>query len=272
MNFKTKDNTNLYYKDWGSGQPVIFLHGWPLSSDAFEDQMLFLANQGYRALACDRRGHGRSEQTWKGHCIEQYADDLNDFIEELNLNNIILVGHSTGGAVVSYYLKKYGSIKISKIALLAAVTPLMIQKEDHPNGVPQKVFDEMREQLLVNRADFYLGFAKKFLGFDKLLTKTSEGLCQSFYQQAMQGSIKAQYDCIAAFSEIDLREDLKTIGVPVLVVYGDADEIVPPDICSKAAVKLLPQVKEICIAGAPHGLCSTHKDEVNQVLLKFLRG
>ena len=272
MYFKTNKDEQLFYKDWGEGQPIVFSHGWPLSIDAFEDQMLFLANQGYRTLGFDRRGHGRSEQTWNRHYIDQYAEDLHQFIEHLNLENIVLVGHSTGGAVVTRYLKKYGSSKVAKLVLIASVTPLMIEREDHPNGVPKKVFDDMREQVLVNRADFYLTFSKKFFGFDKLLNKTSEGLCQSFYNQAMAGSIKAQYECIAAFSETDLREDLKTIGVPVLVLYGDADEIVPPEVCSQVAVNLLPQAQEVRIAGAPHGLCSTHKDEVNQALLNFIRG
>lgn len=272
MYFQAADKTPLYYKDWGKGQPVLFSHGWPLTIDAFEDQMLFLANQGYRTVGFDRRGHGRSGQPWDGHYIDQYADDLHEFIEFLDLNNIVLVGHSTGGAVVTRYLSKYGSTRVSKLVLLSAVTPLMIKREDHPEGVSQDVFDDMREQSLVNRADFYLKFSKKFFGFDKLLHKTSEGLCQSFYQQAMQGSIKAQYECIAAFSETDLREDLKMIGVPVLVLYGDQDEVVPPEVCSQVAVRLLPQAQEVRISGAPHGLCSTHKDEVNQALLNFIRG
>lgn len=268
---QTQDGTNLYYKDWGSGTPVIFLHGWPLSSDAFEDQMLFLANRGYRTLACDRRGHGRSSQPWEGHHIEQYVDDLHTFIEQFNLTNIILIGHSTGGAVGARYVSKYGQNNVKKLVLLAAVTPLMLQTDTHENGVPISVFDEMRENVLTNRSDFYLKLSKTFFGFDKLLTKTSEGLCQNFWRQGMQGSIKAQYDCIKAFSETDLREDLTQINIPTLVLYGDADEIVPPDVCSVEALKILPNAQEVVISGAPHGLCSTHKNEVNNALLEFIQ-
>ncbi|EET82154.1 alpha/beta fold hydrolase [Acinetobacter radioresistens] len=267
---QTTDGTYLYYKDWGEGLPIIFLHGWPLSSDAFEDQMLFLANQGFRTLAYDRRGHGRSSQPWEGHNMDQYAKDLADFIEQLNLKDIILVGHSTGGGVAARYLKNYGTGLTKKLVLLASVTPLLIERDDNPNGVSKTVFDDMRDQLLNNRSDFYLTFSKKFYGFNKLLTKTSEGLCQSFFMQAMQGSIKAHYDCIAAFSETDQRDDLKAIDIPTLVLYGDQDEIVPPEVSSLEAVKLLTHAQKIEISGAPHGLCSTHKDEVNQALHNFI--
>lgn len=264
------DGSVLYYKDWGTGPVVLLEHGWPLSSDAFEDQMLFLAEHGFRVIAMDRRGHGRSSQPWQGHSIDQYVEDLKALIEHLQLNALHLVGHSTGGAVVARYTAKYGQGQVKKLALIAAVTPLMLQHDDHPQGVPIEVFDEMRANLLTNRADFYLDFSKKFYGYDKTPAKSSEGVMQAFYQIAMQGSIKAHYDCIAAFSETDLRSDLSQIQVPTLVLYGDEDEIVPPEICSQAALKLLPQGQEQVIKGAAHGLCTTHKNEVSFALQRFL--
>ncbi|WP_349927511.1 alpha/beta hydrolase [Acinetobacter sp. A1-4-2] len=249
---------------------MVFSHGWPLSSDAFEDQMLFLAEHGYRVIAFDRRGHGRSSQPWAGHNIDQYAQDMHQLIEYLGLTEFALVGHSTGGAVVTHYTAKYGQHKVTKLALIAAVTPLMIKRDDYPDGVDSDVFDEMRANLLANRADFYLDFAKAFYGYDKLLNKTSEGIIQNFWRIAMQGSIKAHYDCIHAFSETDLRDDLTQITVPTLVLYGTADDIVPPGICSQQTVKLLKQGVEEQIKGAPHGLCTTHKNEVSFALKEFL--
>ena len=266
----TTDGTSIYYKDWGEGPVVVFSHGWPLSSDAFEDQMLFLAEHGYRVIAFDRRGHGRSSQPWAGHNIDQYAQDMHQLIEYLGLTEFALVGHSTGGAVVTRYTAKYGQHKVTKLALIAAVTPLMIKRDDYPDGVDSDVFDEMRANLLANRADFYLDFAKAFYGYDKLLNKTSEGIIQNFWRIAMQGSIKAHYDCIHAFSETDLRDDLTQITVPTLVLYGTADDIVPPGICSQQTVKLLKQGVEEQIKGAPHGLCTTHKNEVSFALKEFL--
>jgi non-heme chloroperoxidase len=266
----TTDGTSIYYKDWGEGPIVVFSHGWPLSSDAFEDQMLFLAEHGYRVIAFDRRGHGRSSQPWAGHNIDQYAQDMHQLIEHLGLTEFALVGHSTGGAVVTRYTAKYGQHKVTKLALIAAVTPLMIKRDDYPDGVDSDVFDEMRANLLANRADFYLDFAKAFYGYDKLLNKTSEGVIQNFWRIAMQGSIKAHYDCIHAFSETDLRDDLTQITVPTLVLYGTADNIVPPEICSQQTVKLLKQGVEEQIKGAPHGLCTTHKNEVSFALKEFL--
>ncbi|WP_166170863.1 alpha/beta hydrolase [Acinetobacter sp. SA01] len=266
----TTDGTSIYYKDWGEGPVVVFSHGWPLSSDAFEDQMLFLAEHGYRVIAFDRRGHGRSSQPWAGHNIDQYAQDMHQLIEHLGLTEFALVGHSTGGAVVTRYTAKYGQHKVTKLALIAAVTPLMIKRDDYPDGVDSDVFDEMRANLLANRADFYLDFAKAFYGYGKLLNKTSEGVIQNFWRIAMQGSIKAHYDCIHAFSETDLRDDLTQITVPTLVLYGTADDIVPPGICSQQTVKLLKQAVEEQIKGAPHGLCTTHKNEVSFALKEFL--
>ena len=266
----TTDGTSIYYKDWGEGPVVVFSHGWPLSSDAFEDQMLFLAEHGYRVIAFDRRGHGRSSQPWAGHNIDQYAQDMHQLIEHLGLTEFALVGHSTGGAVVTRYTAKYGQHKVTKLALIAAVTPLMIKRDNYPDGVDSDVFDEMRANLLANRADFYLDFAKAFYGYDKLLNKTSEGIIQNFWRIAMQGSIKAHYDCIHAFSETDLRDDLTQITVPTLVLYGTADDIVPPGICSQQTVKLLKHGVEEQIKGAPHGLCTTHKNEVSFALKEFL--
>lgn len=267
---RLQDGTALYYKDWGSGPVVVLEHGWPLSSDAFEDQMLFLAEHGFRVISMDRRGHGRSSQPWHAHNIDQYVEDLRALIEHLKLKQFTLVGHSTGGAVVARYSAKYGQEQVEKLALIAAVTPLMRQTDDHPQGVPIEVFDEMRANLLTNRADFYLDFANKFYGYDQTPSKSSEGVIQNFYQIAMQGSIKAHYDCIAAFSETDLSADLRQIQIPTLVLYGDQDQIVPPAICSQATLKLLSHGQEQVIKGAAHGLCTTHKNEVSFALQSFL--
>ena len=269
--FRTSDGTDLYYKDWGTGPAIIFSHGWPLSSDAFEDQMNFLAQHGFRCIGLDRRGHGRSAQSWTGHTIEQYAQDLHELVEHLELDQVHLVGHSTGGAVVTRYTTRYGHDKVTKLVLLASVTPLMIQRDDFPNGVDPHVFDDMREQILANRSDFYLDFARKFYGYTGLFQKSSEGNIQNFWRIAMQGSLKAHYDCIAAFSETDLRADLEQIEALTLVLYGDKDEIVPPDVCSDQALSLLKFSLEKCIEGAPHGLCSTHKNQVNNALLEFFQ-
>ncbi|WP_129990808.1 alpha/beta fold hydrolase [Rahnella sp. CFA14(1/10)] len=268
---KLKDGTQLFYKDWGSGQPVVFSHGWPLSSDAFEDQMLFLANRGYRVIAHDRRGHGRSSQTWEGNNMDQYGDDMAELTAHLDLKDAIHVGHSTGGGEVARYIGRHGTSRVAKAVLIGAVPPIMIKTEFNPVGLPLSVFDGIREGVRKDRSQFFLDLPDAFYGFNRPGAQASEGLRQSFWLQGMQGSIKALYDCVKAFSETDQREDLKKMTIPTLVIYGDDDQIVPPASSSEAALKLLPNGKRKVYPGASHGLCSTHKDQINQDLLEFIR-
>lgn len=266
-----EDGVCLYYKDWGSGQPVVFSHGWPLTSDAFEDQMFYLASNGYRVIAADRRGHGRSSQPWDGHHMDQYADDLASLINKLDLKNAILVGHSTGGGEVARYIGRHGTKRVAKAVLIGAVPPVMIKTDFNPEGLPLKAFDEIREGVKNDRSQFFYDLSEKFYGFNRPDAKTSEGLRQSFRLQGMMGSIKALYDCVRAFSETDQREDLKKMAIPTLVIYGDDDQIVPPASSSEAALKWLPNAKSKVYPGASHGLCSTHKDQINEDLLAFIQ-
>lgn len=268
---KLKDGTHLFYKDWGSGQPVVFSHGWPLTSDAFEDQMLFLANNGYRVIAADRRGHGRSSQPWDGNNMDQYGDDLAELTAHLDLKDAVHVGHSTGGGEVARYIGRHGTSRVAKAVLIGAVPPLMIKTDFNPDGLPLSVFDGIRDGVKNDRSQFFRDLTQAFYGFNRPGAKVSEGLKESFWLQGMQGSIKSLYDCVKAFSETDQREDLKKMTIPTLVIYGDDDQIVPPVSSSKAALKLLPQGTEKVYPGASHGLCSTHKDEINQDLLAFIR-
>jgi non-heme chloroperoxidase len=270
--FKLKDGTELYYKDWGTGQPIVFSHGWPLSSDAFEDQMLFLASNGYRVIAHDRRGHGRSSQPWDGHNMDQYADDLAELIQSLDLKEAIHIGHSTGGGEVARYIGRHGTDRVAKAVLIGAVPPIMIKTDFNPNGTPKEVFDNIRAGVQQDRSAFFKDLSETFYGFNRSNAKVSQGLRDSFWLQGMMGSIKALYDCVKAFSETDQREDLKKMTVPTLVIYGDDDQIVPPKSSSEAAVKLLPQPTVKVYPGASHGLCSTHKDQINQDLLNFIKG
>jgi len=270
----TRDGVQLYYKDWGprDGQVVTFSHGWPLSSDSWESQMLFLASKGYRVVAHDRRGHGRSSQPWEGNDMDHYADDLAAVIESLDLRNVTLVGFSTGGGEVARYIGRHGSARVKKAVLVSAVPPLMLKTPDHPGGLPLEVFDGLRKASLDNRSQLYLDIAAgPFYGFNRPGTKTSQGLVQSFWAQGMQGGAKNTYDSIAAFSATDFRADLKKFDVPTLVIHGDDDQIVPIDAAGRASARLVKGAKLIVYPGAPHGLADTHKERLNQDLLDFLQ-
>lgn len=269
---KLKDGTQLFFNDWGQGQPVVFSHGWPLSGDAFEDQMFFLAENGYRVIAHDRRGHGRSSQPWEGHHMDQYADDLAELTAALDLKEAFHVGHSTGGGEVARYIARHGTSRVAKAALIGAVPPIMIKTDFNPDGLPKEVFDGIREGVMNDRSAFFQDLPRTFFGFNRAGAKVSQGLIDSFWRQGMQGSVKALYDCIQAFSETDQREDLKKMTIPTLVIYGDDDQIVPPKSSSEAAIKLLPDPTVKVYPGASHGLCSTHKKQVNDDLLAFLKG
>ncbi|CUM51192.1 uncharacterized protein AC631_04575 [Debaryomyces fabryi] len=267
---KLSDGTELFYKDWGHGDPIVFSHGWPLTSDAFEDQMIFLAMKGYRVIAHDRRGHGRSSQPWEGHTMDQYADDLAELVDHLELKKVIHIGHSTGGGEVARYIGRHGTLKVLKAILIGAVPPLMVKTEDNPVGTPIEVFDDIRKNVLKNRSQFFKDLAYEFYGLSRDDPQGSSGLIDSFWMQGMQSSIKAAYDCVAAFSETDQREDLKSMSIPTLVLYGDNDNIVPPISSSKAAIKILPQATEKVYPGASHGLCTTHKDAINEDIYQFI--
>lgn len=264
------DGTELFYKDWGVGEPIVFSHGWPLSSDAFEDQMIFLALKGYRVIAHDRRGHGRSSQPWNGNNMDQYADDLAELVKYLDLKKAVHIGHSTGGGEVARYIGRHGTERVLKAILIGAVPPIMVKTEFNPQGSPIENFNGIRNGVLTDRSQFFKDLAPVFYGFNRVGAKASEGLEQSFWLQGMQASIKALHDCVAAFSETDQREDLKSMNIPTLVLYGDDDQIVPPISSSQAALKLLPQPTEKVYKGASHGVCSTHKDQVNEDILAFI--
>jgi non-heme chloroperoxidase len=265
------ESINMYYKDWGRGQPIVFCHGWPLSADAWEDQMLFLGAHGYRCIAHDRRGHGRSSQPWNGNDMDTYADDLSILIEKLDLNNIILVGHSTGGGEVARYLGRHGTKRVAKAVLIGAVTPLMLKTASNPAGLPMDVFDQIRDAVSADRSQFFKDLTLPFYGGNRPGSKVSEGLRNSFWLQGMQGSFKGLYDCIKAFSETDFTEDLKKMDVPTLFLHGDDDQIVPIGAAALLASKLVKNAELKIYKGAPHGLCSTLKDQVNADLLSFIK-
>ena len=268
--FITKDGTSIFYKDWGTGPVVTFSHGWPLSADAWDSQMLFLGQHGYRVIAHDRRGHGRSGQTWQGNNMDQYGDDLAELMELLDIKQATMVGHSTGGGEVVRYIARHGQKRVAKVVLISSVPPLMLKTEKNPGGLPLSVFDGIREGVAKDRAQFYKDLSLPFYGYNKPGAKISEGVREEFWRLGMQSSIIGSYDCIKAFSETDQTEDLKMITVPTLVIQGDADQIVPIDDSGRLSSKLVKNGTLKVILGAPHGLCTTHADVINQELLAFL--
>jgi non-heme chloroperoxidase len=267
-----KDGTQIYFKDWGRGPAVMFSHGWPLNSDAWDGQMLFLVQHGFRVIAHDRRGHGRSGQASAGNDMDGYADDLAAVIETLDVRNMTLVGHSTGGGEVVRYIARHGSKRVAKVVLIAAVPPLLVKTAENPEGLPLDVFDALRAGLVKDRSQFYKEFAVPFYGTNRRGAKVSQGVLEQFWLWSMQSGLKNTYECIKAFSETDFTEDLKKIDVPALVVHGEDDQIVPINISARRSARLIKGAKDIYYPGAPHGLTATHQDQVNADLLAFMRG
>jgi non-heme chloroperoxidase len=262
-------NIDIYYKDWGTGQPVVFSHGWPLSADAFEDQMFFVAERGYRCIAHDRRGHGRSSQPWSGNDLDTYADDLAKLVAKLDLKDAIHVGHSTGGGEVARYIGRHGTRRVAKAVLIGAITPVMVKSPSNPAGTPLEEFDKLRAAVQSDRSQFWKDLSMRFYGYNRPGAKISEGVRESFWRQGMMCGFPAAYFCIKAFSETDLTDDLKKIDLPTLVLHGDDDQIVPIADSALLSSQIIKEAKLVVYNGAPHGMCTTLKDRVNAELLAF---
>jgi non-heme chloroperoxidase len=266
-----KDDTEIYYKDWGQGQPLVFSHGWPLSSDAWEDQMIFLASRGYRCIAHDRRGHGRSSQPWDGYDMDTFADDLAKLVDMLDLKDAVLIGHSMGGGEIARFISRHGTKRLAKVVLISAIPPFMLKTASNPDGLPIELFGEIRAGVRTDRSQFFKDFSAPFFGANRHNSKISQGLRDSFWLQGMLAGNKAVFDCIKAFSETDFTEDLKKFDVPTLILHGDDDQIVPIGISALRSAKLIRNATLKIFSGAGHGLPSTHKDQVNADLLEFLK-
>jgi non-heme chloroperoxidase len=271
MKISTKDGTEIFYKDWGKGQPIVFSHGWPLTADAWDAQMMFFGEQGYRVIAHDRRSHGRSAQTWDGNEMDTYADDLAALFEALDLNNVIQIGHSTGGGEVARYLGRHGTKRVSKAVLIGAVPPIMVKSASNPGGTPMEAFDQIRAGVMNDRSQFFRDLSMPFYNYNRPGATISEGVRESFWLQGMMGGIKGEYDCIKAFSETDFNEDLKKINIPTLVMHGDDDQIVPFPDAGALSSKIVKGAILKVYKGYPHGMCTTHADEINKDLLAFIK-